>query len=36
LANTGVVKIDSTRTVTAIAGGGGSTDFIIDVVGYYT
>lgn len=35
LANTGVVKIDSSRTVTAIAGGGGSTDFIIDIVGYY-
>jgi hypothetical protein len=36
LANTGVVKIDSTRTITVIAGGpGASANFIIDIVGYY-
>ena len=36
-ANTGVVKIDSSRTVTVVAGGPAtsSTNFIIDVVGYY-
>ena len=35
LANTGVVKINSSRQVTVIHGGGGSADFIIDIVGYY-
>jgi hypothetical protein len=36
IANTGVVKIDSTRTVTVVAGGpGASANFIIDIVGYY-
>jgi hypothetical protein len=36
-ANTGVVRIDSSRTVTVVAGGPAtsSTHFIIDVVGYY-
>jgi hypothetical protein len=36
LANTGVVKIAANGTVTVICGGGGSTDFLIDVVGYFT
>jgi hypothetical protein len=35
LANTGAVKVSTDRTVT-VAAGGGSTDFIIDIVGYYT
>ncbi len=36
LANASVVKVSSTRTVTVICGGTStSTNFIIDVVGYY-
>jgi hypothetical protein len=35
LANASVVALDANRQVTVIAGGGGSTDFILDVVGYY-
>ena len=36
LANTGVVKIDSTRTLTVICGGpGASANFLVDIVGYY-
>jgi len=35
LANTGVVKLGPTRTLTVIAGGGGSTNFVVDIVGYY-
>jgi hypothetical protein len=34
LANTGVVKLGPNRTVTVVAGGN-STNFIIDIVGYY-
>jgi hypothetical protein len=35
IANTGVVKLGGSRQVTVIQGGGGSADFIIDIVGYY-
>ncbi|MCU1394629.1 MAG: hypothetical protein JWM34_3057 [Ilumatobacteraceae bacterium] len=35
VANGGVVTLDSNRTVTVQTGGGGSTDFIIDITGYY-
>jgi len=35
LSNASVVAIDANRQVTVTAGGGGTTDFIIDVVGYY-
>ena len=31
----GLVAISPSRQVTVIAGGPGSTDFLIDVVGYY-
>jgi hypothetical protein len=34
LANTGVVKVANDRTITVVAGGG-STNFIVDVVGYF-
>jgi len=30
-----VVGVDDGRQITVIAGGAGSTDFLIDVVGYY-
>jgi hypothetical protein len=35
VANASVVGIDANRRMTVIAGGFGSTDFIVDVVGYY-
>ena len=35
LANTTIVKLGPNRTVTVIAGGGGTADFIIDIVGYF-
>lgn len=35
VANAGIVKLDTNRNVKVFAGGGGSTDFIIDVTGYY-
>ena len=31
----GLVAISASREVTVIAGGPGSTDFLLDVVGYY-
>ncbi|CAB4873524.1 unannotated protein [freshwater metagenome] len=34
LANTGVVKLNDSRQITVVQGGG-ATDFIIDIVGYY-
>ena len=34
LANASVVGIDANRQITVIAGGGGATDFAVDVVGY--
>jgi len=34
LANASVVGIDANRRITVIAGGGGTTDFAVDVVGY--
>ncbi len=34
-ANASVVAIDANRQITVTAGGGGTTDFIVDVVGYY-
>ena len=34
-ANSIIVPVNSTRQVTVIAGGGGSTHFILDVSGYY-
>jgi hypothetical protein len=34
LANASVVGIDANRQITVIAGGGGTTDFAVDVVGY--
>ena len=35
VASGSVVGVNAARQVTIIAGGGGSTDFLIDVVGYY-
>ncbi|MCU1367807.1 MAG: hypothetical protein JWN39_3446, partial [Ilumatobacteraceae bacterium] len=35
LANAATVKLDSNRQVKVFAGGGASTDFIIDIAGYY-
>jgi hypothetical protein len=35
IANTSVVQLGGSRQVTVIQGGGGSADFIIDIVGYY-
>ncbi len=35
LANGTVVKLDAKRQVKVFAGGGGSTEFIVDVTGYY-
>ncbi len=35
LANTSIVSLGPNRTVTVIAGGGGSANFAIDVVGWY-
>ena len=35
LANGLVVKLDNNRQIKVFGGGGGSTDFIIDVLGYY-
>lgn len=35
LANAGVVKLDDSRQIKVFAGGGGSTDFIVDITGYY-
>ncbi len=35
LANASIVGIDASRRITVIAGGGGSTDFVVDVVGYH-
>jgi hypothetical protein len=34
VANASVVGIDANRQITVIAGGGGTTDFAVDVVGY--
>ena len=34
-ANTGEAPLNPLRQVTVICGGGGSTDFVIDVSGYY-
>ena len=36
VANTGIVTIGPERQFTVIAGGPGSTDFVVDVVGYFT
>lgn len=35
VANAGIVKLDALRRVKVFAGGGGSTDFIIDITGYF-
>jgi hypothetical protein len=35
LANAGIVKLDDARNVKVFCGGVGSTDFIIDITGYY-
>jgi hypothetical protein len=35
LANGSIVGVDTSRQVRVFAGGGGSTDFVIDVVGYF-
>ncbi len=35
LANAGVVKLDGSRQVKVFCGGVGSTDFIVDITGYY-
>ena len=35
IANGLIVQLDSNRQVRVFAGGGGSTDFLIDVSGYY-
>lgn len=35
LANGLVVKLDASRQIKVFCGGGGSTDFIIDILGYY-
>jgi len=35
VANASVVAIDANRQITVTAGGGGTTDFMVDVVGYY-
>ncbi|HZB41019.1 MAG TPA: hypothetical protein VE487_08640 [Ilumatobacter sp.] len=35
LANGSIVGIDTSRQVRVFAGGGGSTDFVIDIVGYF-
>jgi hypothetical protein len=35
LANASSVGIDSLRTIKVFSGGGGSTDFLIDITGYY-
>jgi hypothetical protein len=35
VASGSVVGVDANRQITVIAGGGGSTDFLIDIVGYY-
>jgi len=35
VANAGLVKLDLDRQVKVFCGGGGSTDFVIDVTGYY-
>ena len=36
LANGLIVKLDTNRQVKVFCGGGGSTDFLIDILGYYT
>jgi hypothetical protein len=35
LANGLVVKLDASRQITVVCGGGGSTNFVVDVLGYY-
>jgi hypothetical protein len=35
LANSGVIAVSPTRTITLVRGGGGSAQFIVDVIGYY-
>ena len=35
LANGLVVKLDANRQIKVFGGGGGSTDFIVDILGYY-
>ena len=35
LANGLVVKLDTNRQIKVFCGGGGSTDFIVDINGYY-
>ncbi len=35
LANAGVVKLDGSRQIKVFCGGAGSTDFIVDITGYY-
>ena len=35
MANAAVVNLDAARTIKVFAGGGGSTHFVIDVLGYY-
>ena len=35
LANGVILTLDATRKITVVAGGGGATDFIIDVTGYF-
>ncbi len=35
LANGVILTLDAARQLTVVAGGGGSTDFIIDITGYY-
>jgi hypothetical protein len=35
-ANSSIVKTGSDNTLTVVAGGAGSTDFVIDVIGYFT
>ena len=35
VANAGVVQLDDSRQIKVFAGGGGSTDFIVDITGYY-
>ena len=35
IANGVILTLDGSRQLTAVEGGGGSTDFIVDVTGYY-
>jgi len=35
IANGVILTLDATRQLTVVAGGGGSTDFIVDITGYY-